>query len=72
MAKGKCSLCGKSFPCKRAAHQHMMAVHKKKRGEVLIVVPPEREESLADLFVQAEIDRLMGLPVEDWIEDSLS
>jgi hypothetical protein len=45
--------------------QHMKAKHPKMPRAHLY---PEREESMADLFVQAEINRAMGVQNPEWLE----
>ena len=68
MARVACSRCGKHFGKPKYCRQHIAAVHKA-GGEPVPV--PEREESMADIFVQAELDRAMGNPVDDWIADMM-
>lgn len=50
---------------------HIADYHKKKGGKAIPYTQPEDEESMADLMVEAEINRAIGEPNPDWIEDML-
>lgn len=67
----RCSRCGKHFRNYQAARQHIRDYHKKRGGEVVPARQYDTEESMADLLVEAEINRAMGKPNEPWLEDML-
>lgn len=62
----RCSRCRKVFQSRKAADQHIHAVHKG-RGERL-PVSGDDEQSLADMFVEGQINRENGTPNPDWLE----
>jgi len=64
----KCPHCERKFPDANAVWMHSKAKHPGKKNP-----RPESdaEESMADIFVQAQIDEACGEPVEQWIKDML-
>lgn len=67
MDRKKCPHCERSFENRGAVYQHLKAKHGGK-GKAAYV--PEREPSMADLMIEAHLNRAMGVPNEDWIEDT--
>lgn len=73
-----CAYCGKRFADAQGRWQHTRARHPRKPNPALVPNaqprPPRQsdDESIADLLIEAEINRAMGLPVDEWIEDMLS
>lgn len=64
-----CPICGKTMvPTDPPPYQHIKA---KQGGKGKAAYRDEHEPSIADLMVQASIDRAMGEPVEDWLADML-
>ena len=68
-----CSACNKRFPDPQPARAHIQGVHDG-NGEAVRVPKSERriredaDPSFADLAIQAEIDRAMGIPNDDdWL-----
>lgn len=62
-----CSRCGKKFSDPVPVRAHIASKHGGK-GEPVRVAKREYEPSMADLAVQAEIDRAMGIPNDDdWL-----
>lgn len=61
-----CQTCSKKFRDTDALRSHVKA-KKHQRPERQV----EREPSMADLMIDAQIDRAMGLPVSDWLVDML-
>lgn len=74
MKKWECSTCHKKFNTKQGATSHIRDYHPKKKDEAIPAVYPRREseESMADIFVNAYLNRAMGEKNEDWVEDMLS
>ncbi|KKM20744.1 hypothetical protein LCGC14_1642480 [marine sediment metagenome] len=71
MKNWKCSTCGKACKTENGVRLHAIAKHPKKGG---FAVPREAEhdsDSMADLFLEGELNRAMGIPNEDWLEDML-
>lgn len=62
----RCKTCGKKFNNDNALRSH--ARDKKHQLPERVA---QREPSMADLMIDAHIDRAMGLPVEDWLIDML-
>lgn len=58
----ECLYCGRKFRSLAGVKQHEQAKHPRAEKD---------EPSIADLMVQAELDRAMGEPVEDWLADML-
>lgn len=65
----RCSRCRKVFKSRKAADQHIQAIHKG-RGE-RVPVTRDSEESLADIFVEGQINRDSGVPNPGWLEDMI-
>lgn len=65
----RCSRCRKVFKSRKAADQHIYTVHKG-RGERLPVFHDD-EQSLADMFVEGQINRDSGTPNPDWLKDMM-
>jgi hypothetical protein len=67
----KCSTCSKPFTTHKGASDHIAGVHAKKGGEVITEDRHEADDdpSFADLYIENELNRAMGLPTEDWIDD---
>jgi hypothetical protein len=64
----QCSKCGKAFANINNFHQHSAEVHKGKAKAVPRPPRPEREESIAERAIQAELDVSMGIPTADeWL-----
>ena len=73
MTRYYCSTCdtvSKTFKTKEAAEQHIRARHPKKGGEAR-ERHPESNDSMADLFIEGELNRAMGVRNPDWLEDML-
>ena len=66
----RCSRCGRHFKSRKGAYQHIQAVHKGEGTRVSARMEdrPGYEPSLADLVVQAELDRMEGKPIPDWMQ----
>ena len=68
----RCPTCGRSFGSPRARHQHEVNVHSPKalarRSAEKAALASDREPSMADLVVDASVNRAMGVRNEDWIE----
>ena len=63
----RCPNCSRKFVDNNAVRSHLKAKH---GGKGLKQFPkPEAEESMADIFLEAELNRAMGVRNEDWIED---
>jgi hypothetical protein len=69
--KHPCPACGRRV---RGVADHVRDKHPKWSYDpetgIGHILPP-REETMADIFVEAEIARAMGEPIEDWIEEML-
>lgn len=69
----KCSRCNKVFANRFACFDHIQAKHE--NGEPIEYISPKNrsdyEPSMAELFIDAEIARACGEPVEEWIRDML-
>lgn len=65
----RCSRCNRVFSSLQGVSQHIQTIHKGK-GFRVSAHRPEREESLADIAVEAHIKRAMGEPL-DPLEESL-
>lgn len=63
-----CPHCGKRLHDRPAVYQHIKAKHGGKGKNAYRTV---RESSMADLFVQAQINRSMGVRNEEWLEEML-
>ncbi len=63
----RCSRCSRVFKSRKAADQHIQAVHKGVGERVL--VNRDHEESLADVFVKAQANQESGIPNPGWLED---
>lgn len=60
----RCQVCGRKFKNFNALEQHARAKdHKQSECD--------DGPSVASLMIDAQIDRAMGLPIEDWIADML-
>lgn len=69
----RCPICGKRMRAPESVVQHARDRHHR-LGVTPVPVQPRQErdhETMADLFVQAEINRHMGVPNEEWIEEML-
>ena len=62
----QCQTCSKKFRDVGALRSHTKA-----KGHQLPERIAQREPSMADLMIEASIDRAMGLPVEDWLADMM-
>lgn len=69
-AKVQCPYCPKKLAGADGVYSHVKAKHPNKKSAHL---RPKRDEepSMADLFIEAQINRSMGIKNEDWIEDML-
>ena len=71
-SRRRCAACGRSFGSPRARHQHEVNVHSAKalarRSAEKAALAADREPSMADLMVNASMNRAMGVRNEDWIE----
>lgn len=65
----RCSRCGRTFKTRRATEDHIRMKHHG-NGKRIDARRPDREESLADISIDAEIKRLSGEPL-DPLEESL-
>lgn len=71
----KCPHCLRTFPDNNAVRQHSAAKHhnmgsaRRKRNRRTRT--DDGEKSMADIFVQAQIDIACGEPVEEWIGNML-
>ena len=68
--KSKCPYCNKMLAGQDGVYSHVKAKHPQKKRAHLRP-KREEEESMADIFVNAELNRAMGIKNEDWIEDML-
>ena len=69
----KCSACQRGFHTERGVRDHIRDFHKSKKGES-VKKPPradDDEPSMAELFIEAQMNRAMGIRNDDWIEDML-
>ena len=68
-----CSRCKKRFKTEQGANDHIKAYHHKKGGEALPYEKPQiaYDDSMADLFVEAEINRQIGEQNPEWLEDMM-
>ncbi len=75
MAKDwKCSVCNKRFTKESGAAMHIRDMAHKK-----LATPehdprnyqPDDDPSMADMMINAQLDRAMGNPVDDWLADML-
>jgi len=55
----QCRDCDRKFATKGALKQHRLAKH------------TDAEPSIAEQMIEGEVNRAMGVPNEDWIEDML-
>ena len=62
----QCQTCSKKFRDANALRSHAKA-----KGHQLPEREAEREPSMANLMIDAHIDRAMGLPVDDWLADMM-
>ena len=67
----KCSLCNKRFHQKKHGENHARDYHKKKDAGIVHAPRTDNEPSMADLMVNAEINRACGDPVDDYLLDML-
>ncbi len=79
MAKGKvktnafmCGCCKQGFNSEQAVTNHIRAAHSGKATRIytplkLIDLRDEREPSIAELTIEAEMNKNMGLPYEAWL-----
>lgn len=69
----RCSACLKVFKSRQGADDHIRQKHAGNATRIAAGPGPKHDdhESMADIFVQAQINRAMGEPNEDWIEDML-
>jgi len=65
-----CPACSRQFGDANAVRNHHNMKHKK-RTPLPKTWGDDHEPSMAELFVDAEIGRAMGDPIEDWIADML-
>ena len=65
-----CPYCKKQLRDESARYSHVKAKHPNKKRAHL---RPKREyeQSMADIFIEAQLNRAMGIRNEDWIEDML-
>lgn len=69
----KCSTCGRPCQTESGVLTHAKAKHPKKGGKAILreeYSAPE-SDSMADVFLDGELNRAMGIPNEDWVEDML-
>jgi hypothetical protein len=72
--KTRCPACGKRFGSPRARAMHERDVHSSealaRRGaeKAALARRDDEEPSMADLVIEASINRAAGLRIEDWIE----
>lgn len=73
MKQWRCSVCGKWFYKKDHVENHIRDTPTKKhaKAKAIFEIRKDDDESMADVFVNAEISRAMGEPVDDWIADML-
>lgn len=59
-----CEHCGKIFPSKQSRHHHRMDAHQRKRKP-----QPTREQTIADMEIDALLDEAMGIynPDQEWL-----
>lgn len=69
-AKIQCPYCTKKLAGHDGVYSHVKTKHPNKKPAHL---RPKRDEepSMADLFIDAQINRSMGITNDDWIEDML-
>lgn len=70
----RCSRCKKAFKSRSACDNHIKDVHKGIGERVPVGHSMSRkdyEPSMADLMIEAQLNRAMGEPVEDWLIDML-
>ena len=73
MKKFICSTCGsvsKGFKPERDCLNHIHHKHPKKDGEPVLYLEGSGE-SMADLFLEGELNRAMGEANPEWLEDML-
>ena len=73
MKKFICSTCGsvsKSFKTERDCLNHIHHKHPKKGGEPVPYLE-DSSDSMADLFIEGELNRAMGEANPEWLEDML-
>jgi hypothetical protein len=63
-----CPHCGKMFADRNSVFQHLKAKH---GGKGKAAYRPEREPSMGEIVAEAQMNRAMGIPNEDWIETIL-
>lgn len=66
----KCPYCDRVLQARLSARQHVAAKHRGKSAKMFLE-PDDGEQSIAEMMVEAEIDRAMGLPVPRWIKDMM-
>lgn len=65
-----CPYCNKKLKSEDGVYSHVKSKHpNKKRAHLRPKL--EVEQSMADIFIEAELNRAMGIRNEDWIEDML-
>lgn len=73
--KQQCPHCTKKLADANGAYMHVKAKHHGKRNPFApkTVNRPQREEhqSMADLFIEGELNRAMGNPNPEWLEEML-
>lgn len=63
-----CPHCGQSFGDANGLFNHTKAKHGRKAARAVRPVP-EREQSMASLLIEAQLQHAMGEPVDDWLMD---
>lgn len=71
MKRAVCPNCGKRFQNGGALQDHHQAVHGSRRPKIRHPAPVDREPSYASRVIEGQLDRAMGLPVDDDIVDVL-
>lgn len=71
--KRKCSCCGRVFKSRVGCDEHIRVKH---NGEAVRIavgksIKQDDEPSMASMFIEAEMNRAMGISNEQWIEDML-
>lgn len=69
--KIKCPYCNRELADASGVYSHVKKKHPNKKRAHLRPDRPEQDESMADIFIEAELNRAMGIKNDDWIEDML-
>lgn len=69
----RCSECHKVFKSRVATDEHIRNKHKGNGRRIAVNEEylPDYEPSMAELFIEGEINRAMGIQNEEWLEEML-